>query len=170
MRFIKRFPEVRFIAASDAARLYRDRAHGRRFSAAEIKTIAESVGEEATFQSFKDHALSASEVFALLNDYVAGHSAGHAPEHVELKTTPLGPTGRVPLLTEATTTDASQFQRTSLDVADYLRKHGRIPTAVWLGSRPVPPEAYLTALARIARSLLDGKAMPETIEDASRRN
>jgi dipeptidyl aminopeptidase/acylaminoacyl peptidase len=28
----------------------------------------------------------------------------------------------------------------------------------------VPPEAYLTALARIARKLLDGQAMPETIE------
>ena len=43
-------------------------------------------------------------------------------------------------------------------------QHGRIPSAVWLGSRPVPPEAYLAALARVARTLLDGKAMPERIE------
>jgi len=164
VRFIKRFPEVRFITASEAAKLYRDHARGHRFSAAEIKALAAGVGEDVSFQMGKDHTLSASEVFALLNEYVAGHSAGHTPENVELKTTPLGPTGRVPLLSATVTTDASQFRRTSIDVADYFRKHGRIPSAVWLGSRPVPPEAYLAALARIARTLLDSKAMPETIE------
>jgi hypothetical protein len=164
VRFIKRFPEVRFITASEAVKLYRDRARDRRFTAAEIKNIAESVGDEVSFQSFKDHALSAGEAFLLLNDYVAARSDGHTPEHLELKASPLGPTGRVPLLSSAVTTDASQFQRTCRDVADYLRKQGRIPGAIWLGSQPVPPEAYLAALARVARGLLDGKAMPETVE------
>jgi hypothetical protein len=164
VRFIKRFPEVRFITASEAAKLYRDRARGHRFTTEDLRAIAAGIGEEVSFHRFKDYALSASEVFALLNDYVAEHSAGRAPERVELKTTPLGPTGRVPLLAETVTTDASQFRRTSADVADFLRKHGRIPTAVWLGSRPVPPEAYLGTLARIARSLLDGKTIPEMIE------
>jgi hypothetical protein len=164
VRFIKRFPEVRFITASEAAKLYRDRARGRRFTQAELKALAAVVGEEVSFHHAKEYALSVSEVFALLNDYVAEHSAGRVPECVELKTTPLGPTGRVPLLIETVTTDASQFRRTSADVADFLGKQGRIPTAVWLGSRPVPPEAYLGALARIAQALLDGKAMPETIE------
>jgi hypothetical protein len=164
VRFIKRFPEVRFITASETARLYRDRARGRRFTPEDLKAIAVGIGEEVSFQESQEYALSASEVFALLNDYVAEHSAGHAPEGVELKVTPLGPTGRVPLLAETVTTDASQFRRTSVDVADFLRKQGRIPTAVWLGSRPVPPEAYLAALARIAQALLDGKPMPETIE------
>lgn len=164
VRFIKRFPEVRFITASEAAKLYRDRARGHRFSAAELKGLAESIREEVTFQTVRDHYLSAAETFALLNEYVAGHAAGRAPEVVELKASPLGPTGRLPLLMESVTTDASQFRRTSLDVADYLRKHGRIPTAVWLGSRPVPPEAYLATLARVAHGLLDGKDVPEMVE------
>jgi hypothetical protein len=163
VRFIKRFPEVRFITASEAAKLYRDRACHRRFSRAEIKSIAEAVGDEVSFQSAKDHALSASEVFVLLNEYVAARISGRDPENVELTATPLGPTGRVPLFGEAVATDASQFRRTCLDVADSLRKQGRIPGAIWLGSRPVPPEAYLAALARVTRVLLDGEAMPETI-------
>jgi hypothetical protein len=165
VRFMKRFPEVRFITASEAAELFRDKARGRRFTTAEIKSIAESVGDEVSFQSFKDYALSAGEVFQLLNDYLTGQAG---PDRRDagptLKASPLGPTGRVPLLTEAFTTDASQFRRTCRDVADYLRKQGRIPGTVWLGSRPVPPEAYLAALARVARLLLDGKTMPETIE------
>jgi hypothetical protein len=160
IRFLKRFPEVRFITASEAAKLYRDRAHDHNFTEAELGEIAKAVGEEVSFQTRKDYALSASEVFALLNAYVLAEG----PFTLSVKETPLGPTGRIPLMTETVTTDASQFQRTSRDVAFYLGKHGRIPSAVWLGSRPVPPEAYLAALARIVQLRLDGKEMPQTIE------
>lgn len=160
IRFIKRFPEVHFITATEAAKLYRDRARDRRFTPADIGAIAKAVGEEVSFQIHKGYALSASEVFALLNAYVAEV----AMERLTVKKTPLGPTGRIPVLTETVTTDASQFRRTCRDVADYLDKHGRIPSAVWLGSRPVPPEAYLAALARMALLRLDGKTMPETIK------
>src|SRR5262249_59693690 len=75
-----------------------------------------------------------------------------------------GPPAGVPLLTGRVTTDASQFRRTSLDVADFLRKQGRVPSAVWLGSTPVPPEAYLRSLARVALDLLDGKDVPKRVE------
>lgn len=167
VRFIKRFPEVRFITASEAAKLYRDRARNRRFTETELETIAKAVGEEVSFQPHKDYALSASEVLALLNAYVNRSRSADAPplaEVLTVKRTPLGPTGRVPLMSETVTTDANQFERTCRDVAAYLDKHGRIPSAVWLGSRPVPPEAYLAALARIAQLRLSGKAMPQTIE------
>jgi len=46
------------------------------------------------------------------------------------------------------------------DVADYVRKQGRVPGTVWLGSKPVPPEAYLRALAGVTRVLTDGKQQP----------
>jgi hypothetical protein len=164
VRFIKRFPDVQFITASEAARLYRDRARGRRFGPADIKAVAAAVGDEVTFQKHGDYALAPSEVFALLNDFVAAHQGDGAAGEVELKATPYGPTGRVPLLSAAVTTDASQFGRTSVDVADFLRKQGRVPSAVWLGSVPVPPQAYLRALARVARDLADGKDMPQRIE------
>ena len=61
------------------------------------------------------------------------------------------------------TTDASQFSRTARDVDDYLRKRGRLPSTVWLGSTPVPPEAYLKALAEVAGELAAGRAIPEKI-------
>jgi hypothetical protein len=164
VRFMKRFPDVRFITASEAARLYRDRAQGRRFSLAEIKAIASGVGDEVLFQKHAGYALSAGEVFALLNDLVAARAGGQTPDHLELSASPLGPTGRVPVLTGTVTTDASQLLRTSVDVADYLRKHHRLPSAVWLGSTPVPPEAYLRTLARVVPVLQGGQDMPATIE------
>ncbi len=162
LRFIKRFPEVQFVTASEAAKLYRDRARGRRFTPAEIKAVAAAVGDEVTFERYHDYTLSASEVFALLNDYVAERAAGRTPDALELsKDTPFGPTGESPAtLAESVATDWSQFGRTAADVADFVREQHRIPGTVWLGSQPVPPEAYLRTLAKVARDLLDGKTTP----------
>jgi hypothetical protein len=164
VRFIKRFPEVKFITASEAAKLYRDKARGRSFTPAEIRALAEGVGEEITFQKQKDYALSASEVFALLNEYLAVRATGRAPEQVECKLTPDGPSNAVPVLTETVTTDWSQFTRTAADVADLVRKQKRVPTSVWLGSTQVPPEAYLRSLARVVADLIEGKEAPATVE------
>ncbi len=72
IRFIHRFPEVQFITASQAARLYRDRSRGRRFGAAEIKAVAAAVGDQIDFQRNKDYTLSASEVFALAQRVCGG--------------------------------------------------------------------------------------------------
>src|SRR5262249_13921269 len=59
---------------------------------------------------------------------------------------------------------ANQFLRTTADVRAYLRKHGRMPGVIWLGSEPVSPEGYLRTLAQLAPLHLDGKDLPKTIE------
>ncbi len=99
----------------------------------------------------------------LLNEYVAAHAQGGTPEKIKLNATPLGPTGIVARLEEPVNTDWSQFGRTSVDVADFIKKQGRIPSAVWLGSVQVPPEAYLRSLARVVLDLDAGKT-PKEIE------
>ena len=60
-------------------------------------------------------------------------------------------------------TDWSQFGRTSVDVADFIKRQSRVPSAVWLGSVAVPPEAYLRSMARVALELDAGKT-PKEIE------
>jgi hypothetical protein len=164
VRFIKRFPEVRFITATEAARLYRDRVRDRHFTAADVKALAAGVTEDVTFERREDYTLSASEVFALLDDYVTAKAAGKNPGDLDCPETPYGPPDRVPLLTGAVTTDWSQFARTAHDVADAVHKEGHVPSVVWLGSTPVPPEAYLVALAHVAADLADGKPEPKTVE------
>ncbi len=103
-------------------------------------------------------------MFALLNRYVALRTAGKAVEALTLDDAPLGPTSRVVPLRERVTTDESQFVRTCADVDDYLKKHGRLPGAVWLGSTAVPPESYLAALAGVALELLAGRKVPAKVE------
>jgi hypothetical protein len=164
IRFMKRFDDVRFITATEAAKLYRDKAQGHKFTPDELKALAAGVSQGVTFQKRDDYALSASEVFALLNQYAAEKAAGRDPGSVELKGTPYGASSPAAPLAGTVTTDDSQFARTAADVADYLKKRGRVPTSVWLGSVPVPPESYLRALAEVVPLLVDGKALPKTIE------
>jgi hypothetical protein len=164
VRFIKRFPDVHFITATQAARTYHDRARDRKWTADELKAIAAAVTDQVTFQKRDDHALAASELFGLLNEYVRRKLAGEDATVIDWQGTPYGPTYAGPVLTEALTTDLSQVSRTATDVAGYLRKEGRIPGTIWLGSTPVPPEAYLCALAGLVRDGPEGKRLPETVE------
>ena len=163
VRFMKRFPEVEFITATEAAKLYRDMASGRKFTTSELKKIAESVNEDVTFQKHADYALSASEVFLLLNDYVAERTSGRIPETTALSMTPVGPSQWAAPCVDEVMTDASQFGRTTVEISDFIRRQGRIPSTVWLGSVAVPPEMYLQGLARAAVELAEGKVMPAKI-------
>src|SRR5437764_1444176 len=145
--FIKEQPDVVFITATDAAKLYADKAQGRSFSPAELKEIAGKVNDQLTFQRRGDHALAASEVFALTNRYFLDLVAGK-PQAVVNTGSLVGPNRAGPELKAALETDWSQLTRTAADVQDYLAKQQRIPSTVWLGSVGVPPEAYLATVAK----------------------
>ncbi len=167
VRFMKSFPAVDFITASDAATLYRDRAQGRRFSAAEVREIAASVGDAPGFQRRGDLTLAASEILTLLVDTLLGRPP-------VLRDTPAGPTEAPPVLLGPVTTPHEQFLRATEDVAAYLAQHRRVPSAVWLGSLAVPPESYLATLARlvvaansVASSQISVEVRPATLASAS---
>jgi hypothetical protein len=163
--FMKRFPDVRFITANQAAALYADRAVGKSFTPEQLKEIARKAQtEEIGFQKHEGYSLSAGEVLVLLNSYLANAKGGKKVESVSFSSSPIGPTGRLVSLTEPVTTDASQFERTAQDVADFIDRQQRIPSAVWLGSTPVPPEAYVRSLADVVLEVMEGKKIPERIE------
>ena len=72
VRYMKRFPNVRFITGSQALALYPDKARDREFSPSDLAAIARAVTPDLSFQQGRDYALSASEIFELLTSYVAG--------------------------------------------------------------------------------------------------
>ena len=164
VRFMKRFADVKFVTAGEAAALYRDKAKGRGFTPEEVRAIASAVGPDVGFQVRGDVTLAPSEVLYLLTAYLVEKAAGRDPKAVELAPTPFGPTGQSPATVERVETDASQFTRTAADVLDAVRKTGRVPSTVWLGSVGVSPQAYLVALARVVVAVADGKPVPEAIE------
>ncbi|MBY0229305.1 MAG: hypothetical protein K2W96_08515 [Gemmataceae bacterium] len=155
--FMKRFKDVKFITCSEAAALYADKAAGKSFDKKEIRKVAELAAKSADWQDHGGYALTASEAFALLVEYAEKRN------DVKLGPTPLGPTSRIAEMKEAVRTDRSQFTRTVADVASYLRKHGRMPGTVWLGSTGVPPAAFHRAMGKAVLALLDKGEVPEEI-------
>lgn len=147
------YPDVEFITATDATRIYRDRAKGRTFPEKEIREIAAGVTDAITFQRRDDLSLSAGEILWLLNSALVGAPA-------TLAESPIGPTEAPPEFGESFAVGRGEFLRTAHDVAAHLREHGRVPSAVWLGSRGIPPEAWLAAVARA----VSADAVPDRVE------
>jgi len=171
IRYIKTLPDLRFITVAEAAWVYRDLALHRTFTDPELKEIAATVGDEVNFQRRGTYDLAPSEVFALLNPVVAAYGSEWGPvlkspskrEPAKLTGTPQGPTEPGPALGTSVTVTWNQFARTAAWAQEYVQAHDRIPPTVWLGSTGVPPEAYFTAMARVAGQILDGK-VPESVE------
>lgn len=160
--YMKSFPRVEFLTASDALRLFRDTAQRRIFPPEEVGAIARQVDSEVSFQVHDDYILTASEVFLLLNRFVAGVVA-KAPKSSLLDGTPYGPSTAAETMSEIIEVPWNQFSRTVVDVEGFLEKNDQIPSVIWLGSRPVPPESYLVALAQVTTRLLVRAEPPEIV-------
>ncbi len=163
IRYMKHFDDVRFITATDAAKLYADAAADHVWTTDDVKAIAAAVGDEPGFQRRDDYSISAAEALAILSQFVTARSAGH-DDPPKLPPIVLGPSSPPPLFDEPTVVDANQFLRTTADVTDSIRKQGRIPSAAWLGSRGIPPEVFFRSLAAVATAMASGKSAPDTIE------
>ena len=161
--YMKSFPHVEFVTASGALDLFRDAAQQRVFSMQELGDIAKQVDSEVTFEARENYALSASEIFVLLNRFVTGVIRRKASEPILLESTPYGPGSPAVELKAEITVPWSQFSRTALDVGGFLETRGQIPGQVWLGSAAVPPESYFVALARVTSTLLLKGEPPESV-------
>ena len=161
--FMKSFPKVQFITASQALQLFPDRAQKRVYSIPEITNIASQVDTGVTFQVHDEYNLSAGEVFLLLNKYVASVVRKTVGEPIFLDGPPYGPSSSPAGLKEKIEVPWDQFTRTVLDVADELQKTDQIPNAVWFGSQAVPPESYLVALAHATGTLTLKGERPDSV-------
>ena len=169
VRFLKSFQRVQFLSATGAAARFRDRAQSHVFSPQEVRAIAGQVDSKVTFQAGDDFNLSASEVLYVINRFLVAMIERQGTNALILDKTPYGPDSATAPLTANLVIPWSQVRRTVLDVQDDLDKTGRIPSAIWLGSRSIPPESYLVGIARAAQSLLQNAEPPESITFAPAR-
>jgi hypothetical protein len=170
IRYIKTFPGVKFITASEAARVYRDRAQEFPYFDTDLRRLASDSGDEVKYLTVPNHrmgdtVLSAGEILGMMNQYVANHVQNPKPDPVQVfgAQALYGPDRPGPTVEKPFSVDWSQFSRTVLDVQRYLDHHHRIPSTVWLGSTGVPPESYYTALARVVIEIHDRKT-PTAVE------
>jgi hypothetical protein len=170
IRFIQRFAEVKFISASEVTELYKDGTVESVIQQEEIVELAKATAKGLNYAKCKDGYLSPAELLEIFCGNLHGiinpaQFKGHTmPLWPRKHTSPFGPGEAARPMAAKVTTDSSQFLRTTWDVADYLAKHGRVPSTVWLGSSAVTPEAFLHALAKVNVEVSAGKPVPEQIE------
>lgn len=161
--YMKSLPRVRFITASEALSVMPDQAQSRAFSNRELTAIASRVTPDVSFQAYPDYSLTASETFALLNQFVADDLRRMPSSALRLDGTPYGPALPCAELSQDAHIPWNQFSRTVLDVESFVEKHHQIPNVVWFGSTPVPPESYVAALAGVAQTILAHRPPPESV-------
>ena len=167
VRYMKSFPQVQFITGPQATRLYADGASGYRFSASELAEIARQVESDVNFQVRGTYTLSPAEVMTLVAEWMASQPGPDT--RVALPFIVYGPSLPSPRLTELVEVPWSQFERSVHDLHKFIQRNHQIPNAVWLGSKPVAPEAFLVAMAKIASKSANGGPPPEKVTVAPAR-
>ena len=163
VHFLKSFPRVQFLTASQAAERFRDPARNHVFSTEEVGAIAGQVDSNVSFQTGDTFSLTASEVFYVLNKYLTGVVQRQGTEALLLERTPYGPASTPEPLAARLVVPWGQLARTVPDVQDDLDRTGRIPSAVWLGSQSIPPESYLVGIAQAVQSLMQKGQLPDSV-------
>ncbi len=162
--YMKSLPRVEFVTASQTLQLFNDASQRRVYPSTEIAEIAGQVTPDVSFQVRDQYALSASEIFFLLNTWVAQAVQKSGEEPILLDGAAYGPDSPgVPALASPVTVPWREFGLAVRDAAGYLRKYNQIPNTVWFGSQGVPPESYLLALARVTTALIGKGAEPDTV-------
>lgn len=147
--FMKRFPEVRFVTASQVAARYADALQAKKWTANEVGKLAveqTAAWEKAGIHWVKTHGgvLSAAEMFWLTT------MAATSPEEITLPGLIQGP-GRTPQQLSKTVNRLSdeELLRVAKDMRSYLEAHQQIPPEVWVGSQAITPENYLVQLMQL---------------------
>lgn len=146
--FLKRFPEVRFVTATEAAQDYPDPASGRVYSTEEVTrlfrgALAETAKHGISWIEQDEFVLSAAEMLWLVTCRLA------EPERTESNAIryqlpnnlagPGQPPGR-PIGDVKISDD--ELRRAARELLAYLRDRKQIPHVVWVGSRSISPEEY----------------------------
>lgn len=166
--YMKSFPQARFITGPEAMDLFADGAREHRFSSKEVAEIAGRVESDVSYQDFGSYTLSPAEVMALVAEHIALKLQRSGNTTITLPFSVYGPSLPSARWTESVEVPWPQFERSVQDLHNFIQRNHQIPNAVWLGSTAVSPEAFLVAMARIAKKDAAKGDAPErvTIEPA----
>lgn len=170
--FMKRFPEVRFVTATQSAVKYPDKACKDAWSYLEVEKLALEASSTIHLKGIEwiksnDLILSPAEFFWLCTmavDKKIDFNQADSLDVIISKRLPeliAGP-GRNPAKETVKNLEltASDVERAAPLVKDYLLTHRQIPPEVWIGSRAVSPERYLMEIVRLLEYRVKARSNP----------
>ncbi len=167
LEFMKTQPAVQFVTASDLMRIYEDAARARTFTRDDLVGLATGVDREISFQKRDGYAVSAADVFVLLNSAVESFiDRGTLPSSTSL--TPVyGPPRQYQPSEGAPGSRAyawAVFAEAVRGAGASLRSRRQLPAEIWIGSESLSPSDYLATLAGAFQAIARSGSAPAEVQ------
>jgi hypothetical protein len=154
--FLKRFPEVRFSTATQAAADYPDRAKQREYSLQDVLDLSELVMKQLreggfSWTNWRNETLAPAELFWLFTQVaLAVPEADQKGETRRFRLPAIlwGPSQASELPFEKKGLPREDLQRTAREVLTFMQDRRQIPSVVWAGSQGMPPEQFMSFLTQ----------------------
>ena len=164
--FMKRFPEVRFVTATEAARDYGDAARARTFSTEQVTRLTRAALGETTKHGIswieqEGFDLSASDMFWLVARMLANSDQPERAAQFHLPDYLAGPGAPSVRSTLDIKIPEVDLRRAARELMTFLHDRKQIPHVVWVGSRGLSPEEFY----RRGLSVLAGQGQVEKESD-----
>jgi hypothetical protein len=147
--FIKSLPGIRFVTAGDLPSLYADQAKAGTVTKEEVKEIASRISN----QSGIDAQIIGTKVFSpadqfeiLLKSCASFLNPLSGPKEIRVEGL-LGPDAPCGNCISLPSIDVPALRPAVGDVMEYLKRNGRIPARIFIGSDSIRPSDFLVALA-----------------------
>lgn len=155
--FMKRFPEVHFVTATEAGKDYPDLAHERSYKLEDVLRLTAGIRKQLEQSSISylqegDLVFSPAEIFWLFTQAMALSPTLPPDKEKSIRLPALlwGPSQSSSIPPTDFSPSERDLIRAATEVKKYMDERKQIPNVVWVGSTPISPEHYL---ARITLTL-----------------
>jgi peptidoglycan/xylan/chitin deacetylase (PgdA/CDA1 family) len=167
VRFMKDLPGVRLVTATELLTIYSDRSLTRKFGRDDLLRLARFVdNNEITFQKFDGYAVSASDVFGLLNAAMAQVAATREVPNQSTIRQLHGPSRPYAPANGGAQSAEFQWQAFAAAVREtqaFCATAGSVPAEIWIGSESLSPADYLATLAHTFQEVVTTGRSPATV-------
>jgi len=146
IRYIARFPEVRFITAREARTWYPETANKTPWDHSTIHKTLESMGQDPQWVKTGQGWVSAAEILDLTTKATLQRIDGKSASY-PLETDISGPSPARPVALEKPARFPHHLVKKALiDLSEQLKENRQIPPGIWLGSTAISPESFLAGI------------------------
>ena len=156
VKYMKGFPEVKFITARDAVSIFKDHSKSYQFDLENIRKLARRTVRNIQYQETDGICVSPAQIFSLMSAVAASYAETSELPKKTAARTPLGPLAKTKTKGSRTML-TKRLLEVSRSVVDALDREGYIPTDVVVDNTTLSPQDYLATICSLLVSITGGK-------------
>jgi hypothetical protein len=156
------FPDVQFISASDAKKIFRRKIE-MTLGVSEIREIAGNISSEISFFRLGEEYISPAQAFCAMVNFAASFAkSGKIPKRTAMNE-PLGPMAVFKTKSTIASTKVSNLLSAAEKTSRFIATKGYMPSSIKVGILELDPGDFLATLAGLVSKITSGEDISETI-------